>query len=458
MNKRILLSGIVATFVAGLTSPIFADDISDLKSEVAKLNAKIVEMEKKQSNISLLEDRLETVETSSLTDKIDLGFTFRTRYDSVNYDKGTDDKLWTTKLNLNLKSKVNDDVKFSGRLTSYKNWGNNYNSSYSNYDSKQGRIANSSGLFMERAYVDWTAVKGDIPIIFTVGRQPSSDGPSWQFAENSVRKGTYDALLFDGASDGIVMTVPLNKVVNNEALAFRLGYGKGVESESYKNATGGEIKDNTVIGAFLEGSCLLFPQGTWALSYSKATNIVGDDNTGATASKNLGNMSWYGLALEIPEIIKGLDVFAHYAHNKSTKNSNTINMDLNGDGDSNDAAFGETSVSLLDGSGSAIWLGARYNLAGFAKVGLEYNKGSKNWFSMTNGSLDPLNKLATRGNVVDAYIIKDIAKATHVKVGYMQMKYDYTGSGYHVTQPMDITAAGKNDKTKNMYAEFVVNF
>jgi len=51
MNKRILLSGIVATFVASLTSPMFADDISDLKSEVAKLNAKIIEMEKKQKKI-----------------------------------------------------------------------------------------------------------------------------------------------------------------------------------------------------------------------------------------------------------------------------------------------------------------------------------------------------------------------------------------------------------------------
>ncbi|MDY0328411.1 MAG: DUF3373 family protein, partial [Arcobacteraceae bacterium] len=142
----------------------------------------------------------------------------------------------------------------------------------------------------------------------------------------------------------------------------------------------------------------------------------------------------------------GLDLFAHYAHSKGKPNNKTVEIDMTGDG-LKDYDFG-----LINGSGNSYWLGARYDV-GFGKIGLEYNHGSKNWFSMTGGSLDPLNKLATRGNVTDIYFIKNIDRNAHVKVGYMDMDYKYSGSGMHIGTPM----ADKTDR-KNGYLEFVVNF
>ena len=73
----------------------------------------------------------------------------------------------------------------------------------------QGRRPNDSSIFLERAYVDWTVLDGNVPLTLTIGRQPSSDGPSHQFKDNTVRKATYSALSFDGAADGIVATLGL---------------------------------------------------------------------------------------------------------------------------------------------------------------------------------------------------------------------------------------------------------
>ncbi|MDY0321447.1 MAG: DUF3373 family protein [Arcobacteraceae bacterium] len=429
---------------------------SDLEAKVALLEKQLAELKSELKSFKNdTTDILDNVETAVLTDKVKMGFTFRTRFDSVetkNSATATNnetDRLYTTKLNLNLKSDVSDTLKFTGRLTAYKNWGNNYPNMYGSYDSKQGRIANDSGLFMERAYIDWTAYNGTVPVILTVGRQPSSDGPSWQFAENSVRKGTYDALIFDGAADGIVATMPLAKATGLENSAFRLAYGKGVENESYENATGlnNTLKDNSVYGVFAESSIPGLNDSLVQLSYATAKDVIADSNATNGQSQNVGDLSWYGILLEASNIKNtGLDLFAHYAHSKGKANGKTVGIDMTGDGTA------DYNMGLIDGSGSAYWLGARYDV-GFGKIGLEYNHGSKNWFSMTTGSLDPLNKLATRGNVTDIYFIKNIDKNAHVKVGYMDIDYKYSGSGMHIGTPMTDTTDRKNG-----YLEFVVNF
>jgi hypothetical protein len=446
MNKKIILStALVSTlFAMNLTAASTEDRITALENEIKALKST-------SSEVSEIGDRLEAVETSSMTDKIDFGLTFRTRYDMVDYGVNTidDDKVFSTKLNLNMKSIVSEDIKFTGRLTAYETWGNNYPDMYASYNSKQGRTPTSTTVFMERAYVDYTAIKGDVPVTLTIGRQPSSDGPSWQFAENSVRKGTYDALLFDGAADGLVATVGLSKVVGNEGTALRFAYGKGVESEPYKNLTGSNaVKDNVVVGAFAETSIPGLSDSLVAYSYAKATDIVGDSNTGA-GSKNLGDISWNGLLVEVPNLVTGLDVFAHYGKSKAEANGQTVNVNMNNL---------NMNVPMIDGNGDSYWLGARYAVTKNIKVGYEFNKGDKNWFSMTGGSNDPFNKLATRGSVNDVYATFNIAKATHVKVGHMQKEYDYTGSGYHIGTPMTVSAAGAVEKTKNTYVEFVVNF
>jgi len=206
-----------------------------------------------------LEDRIDQIETSTLIDKINFGLGFKTRVDNftqtkANGNKASDNNIWSNILRLNMSSKINDEMKFTGRLTMYKNWADSNINIFSRYDSMQGRRPNDSKLFVERAYIDWKVTDGKVPLILTIGRQPSSDGPSHQFKENTVRKSTYSALSFDGAADGVVATLPLNKVSGVDGMVLRFGYGKGYQDSSNTSYVGnpGGIKDSNVLGVFFE--------------------------------------------------------------------------------------------------------------------------------------------------------------------------------------------------------------
>ena len=109
-------------------------------------------------DIEDLDERLEIIETRSFTDKIQFGLGMRVEmnnYSNTYADGHTYDAndIWRTKLNLNMKSKLADNLKFTGRLSMYKNWGDSTTRNV-NFDSMQGRKPDGSQLYVERAYLD----------------------------------------------------------------------------------------------------------------------------------------------------------------------------------------------------------------------------------------------------------------------------------------------------------------
>ena len=82
-------------------------------------------------------------------------------------------------------------------------------------------------------------------------------------------------------------------------------------------------------------------------------------------------------------------------------------------------------------------LGGRYTLPNEkTMIGVEYNQGSKYWFNFTPAQDDIIApKTNTRGNVVEAYVIHQIAKKFIVKLDYINYTYDYSGSGWHIGAP-----------------------
>jgi hypothetical protein len=96
------------------------------------------------------------------------------------------------------------------------------------------------------------------------------------------------------------------------------------------------------------------------------------------------------------------------------------------------------------------------------RIGLEYNQGDENWFSFTQGSNDLTNKLATRGSAVEAYYIQPINRYAHIRLGVQMIDYKYTGSGYQIGQPMEVTnpmlPSTTLDKLNNYYLLFNVAY
>ena len=462
--KKIITVGIVSSTLALSLSA----NSSDLEKKIDTLQKQIEQLKTSQENMSDdLEDRIDGVETATLTDKINFGLEFRTRVDSFEQEneagkKSTDSNIWSNRLRLNMNSKVTDDLKFVGRLTMYKNWSDSNINIFSDYDTMQGRRPNDSKLFVERAYVDWTVSHGQVPLILTIGRQPSSDGPSYQFKNNTVRKSTYSALSFDGAADGIVATLPLNKLTGVDGMALRFAYGKGYQDSSNQSYIGNPhgVNDSQIYGVFLD-SGLGMDGSLFQISAVKAQDVASltTDTTGASTNKTIGDIYLYTAMMEFTNIKEsGLDLFVHYAISKSEPNGQVANQNIRGV----DYPVGLLTNMAGDTStktGDAYWIGGRYELPvkmmHNPKIGLEYNHGSKDWFSFTQGSNDVTNKLATRGSAYEAYYIQPINRYAYLRTGVTHIKYDYTGSGYQVGGPSNISGSGSNLKElTNFYLLF----
>lgn len=467
--KKIIKLGLATSIVA------LSLGASDLNSEMAdKINSlqkQINELKASQSKADdKLDERIDGIETKSLTNKIDFGLDYRTRVDNFEAKDGAGGKtsaknVWSNRLRLNMSSLITDDMKFTGRLSMYKNWadsGADY--TYSSMDPMQGRRPSNSGLFVERAYIDWTAIKGAVPVTLTIGRQPSSDGPSHQFKDNTVRKATYSALSFDGAADGVVATFDLEKLTKISDMAFRVGYGKGYQASTTYSYVGdsGAVKDANVFGAFFDTS-LGIKGSLLQVSAVGVTDMVSNtiNSSNVSTNTNIGNMMLYTAMMEFTNIAdSGLDFFAHYAMSQAKPNGITASQ------------YGMGNVGLLTSTvgdketkdGHAVWLGARYTMPfpslNNPRLGFEYNQGSKNWFSFTQGSNSLTNKLATRGNAYEVYYIQPINRYAHIRVGAEMIDYDYTGSGYQIGTPMKVSSVGANaiDKLNNYYMLFNVSF
>lgn len=473
IKKKIFLTS--AAFVLGY-SPLFAVTNEELMKRLEKLEAEVKDTKKQneelktqieafkinvkndmKSELGSLEDRIDGVETGVLLNKVNLGLGFRNRVDFYNGKRadGTkfhSDNIWTTKFHLNMDSKITDDMKFNGRLAMYKYWATNYNTgssiNMSNIDAMQGRRPADSGLFVERAYIDYLFSKNSFaPLTLTMGRQPSSDGPSHQFKENTVRKSTYSALGFDGAADGLVLTADLEKTTGMANAAVRVAYGKGYQqysSTSYADTTGG-AKDTPFWALFLDGSVPGVDGSLLQLGYVKATNA-----TGYTGGNNIGNVSMFGIMSEFTNIKdSGLDLFAHYGVSQTCSNSETVNVGGVNYGLMGSAATGDLGQKKR---GDAFWIGGRYALTwlGNGKIGYEYNRGSQNWFSITYGSADLTNKLATRGDAHEVYYIHPVNRYAFFRLGGQFIKYKYANSGSTLGSPVEIGSAGTGSLTKSL--------
>ena len=452
------------------------ETVDKLLKEVTSLKNEITTLKKNQKeNAEAIEDSIdytEEIEANSFKDKIDFGLTFKTNLDNFNkkYADGrsvASNNIWSNKLMINMKADISKNMNFYSRLSMYKYWGSSNIHPYSYYDNMQGRVPSNSALYVERAYINWFFYQDSLlPMALTIGRQPSTDGPSNQFKDNSTRKGTYSALLYDGAADGLVLTTNISKILHNPKSFFRIGYSKGFGySETSQNvgnafvgASNNDIEDTNVFGLFLDTTVPTIDNSLIQLSYSKMLNIVAnplDNNT--STNIDIGSVDLYGAMFEFTNLKdSNLDFFTHFGYSIAHPNGNGY---LNYGGLLSQA--GDTS----DKSGYSTWVGLRYGLGQEQtyKLGFEYNYGSQNWINLTQGSFDIYNKLSTRGNAYEAYFMYVINRYSNLRLGYINIDYNYTRSGWYVGESQKITSSMENaedtlDSLNSIYLKMSVNF
>jgi hypothetical protein len=475
MKKGIVLSTLAsAVLLTSVDASALLDRLDKLEAQMQQLQNENKELKSSISSdmsdeIEDLGDRLDEVEMRSFSDRIQFGIGFKTRVENfkrqmADGSSSNDNNIWSSKVMLNMRSQITDDMKFSGRLSMNKYWADSTKHSITGEDPKQGRMPSDSTLYVERAYIDWTMNSGSsVPVTLTLGRQPSSDGPSYTYMDNTTRKSTYSALAFDGATDGVVATVNLSKVTGIAGTALRVAYGKGFQDDERSNQSmtpyngvngSNAIDDTNVAGVFFDTSIPSMPGSLFQLGYVAAKDLISTTANGNTPT-TIGDLSVAVALLELPNIAQsGLDFFIQFAQSKA---------EGNGRGDATYGGLLSNTGSNDTMTGDALWTGVRYTLPvkSKPKIGFEYNKGSKNWMSFTWGAHDAYNKLATRGNAYEVYYIQPINKYSFVRAGMVAMDYEYTGSGVHLGAPREINSTTKDnsgnpvlDKLTNYYLQF----
>jgi len=429
------------------------DEISILKEKIKKLEAN---QKQNQEDIDDLNDRVDNNEFQSGLNKIKWGASMEVtannfsgkEYDQQEkrYIKFHNDNKWFSRIKLKMYYKLNEKTDFYGQLAVAKGWGDSTPTQQAYIDSEQGRALGTSNVYLERFYVNY---KFTNHLIMTIGRQPSSDGPGMNLKYNIKRQATYPALLFNGSADGIVFTYDTKNKTN---LKFRVAYGKGYQWDNPQRGwtvpNKAHLKDMDVYGEFIETKLPIEKMGNnlFLLSAVQGDNLVTNpmDDSGKQGNVNVGDYTHYGLYFENNKAFgTNFNYFVSAAIAHPDGNGKFM-MDQ----------YGNKWV-LNDKNGYAYFAGIRYDFPKF-KVGYEFNHGSKSWFSYSSNMADPLNKLATRGDVNDVYAIYPLDIYQFVRIGFTRADVNYLYSGYHIMPTSGIPKV--NEHYENAYINYTIRF
>lgn len=394
----------------------------------------------------------------------------------------SNDEYWDLRFRLKMQAEISDTIQFHGWMTVKHFFGagivdpvfNGFpNTVYYSFDAAS--IPSDTTVKLQRAYATWKPKA--VPIILTVGRQAATDGPPRELRENRARQGTPASLLIDAEIDGIMLGLQLDKIWTSlPPTVVRGCYGTGFESGF---GGGGRIeKSSANIGMFrwvsveglkdmkVAGGCgdtqlpFLSDKTLLSFGYFRGMNITdipsgltvnfpdpwGSTPQRVTATENLGDIDLLGFVLESRNF--GVDWFVSAGANLFHPNGKLSQYGFGSLGNNDPRYAVQLGCSpggdpSEDHMGYAVFTGLQFPIRPLrSKFGLEYNYGSKYWFSFTQASDDINNKLATRGHVVEPYYIQDVTKNFFVRIGYQYYRYNYSLSGWHIGEPTRVKSGG----------------
>ena len=182
MKKRFVAISITLLVSSGLYGGKYSDkDVEKLIKKVESLEKEIKQFKGDyEEEIEDLNARVDDNEFQASLNRIKWGGELETTVGNYwgksgsnpmsSGEKFNNHNKWDLKLRLNMMSQINDRTKFTGRLSMYKGWASQRSWNGAIGDSATGRINGGSGIFVERAYIDFKILDN---LIATIGRQPS---------------------------------------------------------------------------------------------------------------------------------------------------------------------------------------------------------------------------------------------------------------------------------------------
>jgi hypothetical protein len=480
MTKRIIaLSAIAAMATTSVAS-------TDVDTRLDAMEKKIQSLEKK---LKKAKKTITKIKKHDGQDDIKWDVDYRTSFDSIHYThnsgaKSSNPDLMTHRLWLGMGFSPNENTLFKGKLSSFKAFGDssnhsqaNVNPGYADFDWITSENAQDNTVRVKEAYwfyMNDTFMGNQVPWTISVGRRPSTDGLGINLREgmeaNSPLSHTVN-VEFDGLSSRF----NLDKVTPLKGGWFKICTGRGLTNAKprFQNTGDDYAADNTASNKNdinMYGFLFVpYDDGQYSVhtNWARAENLIGFDKAGMSAAGAVAQ----GYTPASMQTYQGsgnpADLVAIQPHEKAgyqseyaPKFKNFGDMDLMtvmfkaeglGDGINDfldDTLFfaswaqsktrpkGSYGTGGMLGSnesktGTSTWIGANMPcpMTDDGRFGIEWNKGSKHWRSVTYGE-DTMagSKIAARGTAIEVYYNKPINNALSFNLKYTSIKYDYTGS------------------------------
>ena len=462
------IAGLIA--LPSMVSASAGPNVQDLERKIEELSKQLDELkasvaEQKDTNVaqtSALDELDEKSAAWDLAARFKFFGDFRSRLDYYNADTvfGRDlqnDTLWTNRFRLNMRVMATENVEFKGRLAMYKTWGNQ--SAFTDeseamwpvFDGNVTRTpAESSALYVDRAYVNWNNI-GGAPVWFSIGRRPTTDGTPAQMRTNSVGREATPMAFMDWPFDGLTLGYGWNwgsEVMGTSKIRFC--YGRGFE-DGLENEDATTIDDMDFAGiswdVMEKGDRFAYIQSFMAfnvINYPNFQDPIINANFGTISGmgdrKNLGDI-WHNAAVYQSKVAN-LNYFVSGGHSQTQPDADGMFNNYAA------MAMGMEGANTDNENGYSFYAGVRYDLPEPGlKFGAEFNYGSEYWLAMAPGHDDIyLSKLSTRGQTYEVYTIWDLPTGpaiseyaqTFIRLGYQHYEYDYSGSGDWNMTPYDL--------------------
>jgi len=488
MKKFIAISAIAAMATMGFASE------ADIKAELEALKKEIEALKKAQAkiNVKALKKQISSLKAKTGGDNLKWNVDFRTAYDVIGYKYADGNSDWnqilTNRLWLGMAYAPKDNIVFKGLISYYKAYGQlpAPQQGYNYFDWIVNETPNPSGeLRVKEAYWLYFGDKflgADIPYTVSVGRRPATDGLLVNYREDQKAKSPIGHIInteFDGASVGLT----LENVIDIPGFYLKFCMGRGLTNASTRYAsiqrngnfyqitsnkdseyTKLDNWDNTDLFGIIFKP---YDDGQYSVTTTafKAWHLPGLSDMGngvpmdgIYSFEQLGDL--YGAAISfkaegigdgINDFLDETNAFVSFAWSKT-------------DPESDKTMLGSDDKE----SGTSVYVGANWpcQLMENARMGVEYNHGSKHWRSFTYGE-DTLagSKLAARGDAYEAWITKElIGKTLTAQLRYTYINYKYTGSqaffgdGGTPIKIEDANALGMNPIDKAQDIRFYVRY
>ncbi|MCB2183481.1 MAG: DUF3373 domain-containing protein [Desulfobulbaceae bacterium] len=406
----------------------------------------------------------------------------------ADYDNDT---IWTNRFRLNMRVKATENVEFKARLAMYKAWGMQNNpvdytlnggphylsSALTGFDGAMTRQPSDSALRVDRAFANWNNIAGQ-PIWFSIGRRPTSDGPPAQLRLGVDQRMATPVNYMDYPFDGLSVGYAYSNLFGMEDTPGRVRfcYGRGFESGPTEDGDG--MKDVDFAGlswdVYKKGNRFLNIQSFAGLDMFNVPDGIDFPNPIEYANYLQGNIV-YDQTSQSQNLLLDRKTMGNIYHTSMVymDKVNDLNYFFSAGWSRTDPrGVDEMGTGLLTSwwdedydeakNGYSVYAGIRYDMSDLGlKLGLEYNYGSKNWIAFTPGHDDLYqSKLATRGNVYEAYLIYDLPTGeaiskyakTFLRLGYQHYDYEYTGSGFWLGEPIDIDDLSDDPLNAQFYA------